>query len=74
MEMEILISPEEAAKVLGISVGTLAVWRSTGRYPLAYIKVGGLVRYRPDDISTFITSRVMNSPESPEPTNLRSKR
>jgi hypothetical protein len=73
METE-LISPEEAAKVLGVTTGTLSVWRSTARYPLAYVKIGHLVRYRPDDISTFITSRVMNSTESPGPTNRRSKR
>lgn len=70
MERE-LISPEEAAKVLGVSVGTLSVWRSTRRYALAYVKVGHLVRYRPNDLSTFITSRVMNSPESAERTNRR---
>jgi excisionase family DNA binding protein len=40
-----LMTPDQAASMLGISPRTLAAWRSTGRYALPYIKVGSKVRY-----------------------------
>lgn len=54
-----LLTPEEAAEILGISPGTLTVWRSTGRYNLPYVKVGRAVRYRPSDIDAFIEGRLI---------------
>lgn len=54
-----LISSEEAAEILGISPGTLAVWRSVRRYPLPWVKCGRLVRYKIEDIETFIASRTV---------------
>jgi excisionase family DNA binding protein len=57
-----LISADEAAKYLGVSTGTLAVWRSTKRYFLPFVKVGHLVRYRPNDLSEFVLRRVVNMP------------
>jgi predicted DNA-binding transcriptional regulator AlpA len=53
-----LLSSEEVSTILGVSVGTLAVWRSTRRYPLKFIKVGGLVRYRECDLSEFVELQV----------------
>jgi excisionase family DNA binding protein len=52
-----LISPEEAARILGVSIGTLTVWRSTGRYNLPFVKVGARVKYRLEDIDAFIERR-----------------
>lgn len=54
-----LITPDQAADILGISEGTLTVWRSTGRYELPFVKVGSKVMYNPDDIQTFIESRTL---------------
>lgn len=51
------ITPEEAATFLGISTHTLAVWRSTGRYDLPFVKVGRRVRYRLTDLEAWQTSR-----------------
>jgi excisionase family DNA binding protein len=51
------LTPTQAANILGLSKGTLEVWRSTGRYHLPFIKVGRYVRYRLSDINTFIESR-----------------
>ena len=65
MESE-LISADEAAKYLGVSTGTLAVWRSTKRYFLPFVKVGHLVRYRPNDLSEFVLRRVVNMPPTNE--------
>jgi predicted site-specific integrase-resolvase len=52
-----LASPEEVAEDLGVTKGTLQVWRSTGRYDLPYIKIGGKVMYRVSDVNRFIESR-----------------
>lgn len=52
-----LLTPEQAADILCVSPHTLAVWRSSGRYELPFIKTGRLVRYRIDDIEAFIASR-----------------
>lgn len=49
-----LLTPIEAAAILGVSPGTLAIWRCTKRYRLAYRKVGRKVMYDPRDISAFI--------------------
>lgn len=57
-----LISAEEAAQFLGVSVGTLSVWRSTKRYSLPFVKVGHLVRYKVCHLKQFIESRVVNMP------------
>lgn len=52
-----LLTPEQAADMLCVSPHTLAVWRSTGRYNLAYIKAGRLVRYKLADLIAFIEKR-----------------
>ena len=52
-----LVSAREASRLLGVSETTLATWRSTGRYPLLYIKCGALVRYRLSDIEDFLRAR-----------------
>jgi len=51
-----LVTPLDTSNILGVSEGSLAVWRSTKRYPLPYIKVGKKVMYRMSDINTFIES------------------
>ena len=52
-----LLDDAQAAKILGISKGTLSVWRSTGRYALKYTKIGRCVRCRAGDLRDFIESR-----------------
>ncbi len=49
-----LLTPRETGKALGVTEGTLAVWRCTRRYPLPYVKAGRLVRYRATDVAAFI--------------------
>ncbi len=49
----------EAAQILDLKPGTLQVWRSTKRYPLAYVKVGRLVRYRQSDLEAFLAARTV---------------
>lgn len=55
-----LLTPEQTAALLGLSPGTLMVWRSNRRYPLAFVKVGGRVRYRKQDVEKFIERRTVD--------------
>ena len=52
-----LLDDTQAAEALGISAGTLSVWRSVGRYSLKYSKIGRRVKYRVGDIRAFIETR-----------------
>jgi excisionase family DNA binding protein len=57
LERSELLSREEAAKFLGLTVGTLNVWSSTKRYNLRFIKVGRLAKYRLSDLEAWLASR-----------------
>ncbi len=56
-----LLTPDQVADYLGVSVETLNVWRCTKRYNLPYIKAGRLVRYRLQDVEAFIASRMQRT-------------
>ncbi|WP_423820704.1 helix-turn-helix domain-containing protein [Salinisphaera sp. SPP-AMP-43] len=49
-----LLTPNQVAELLGVTVHTLAVWRCTKRYPLTFLKIGSRVRYRQADVDAFI--------------------
>jgi hypothetical protein len=51
------VGDKQAAEVLAVKATTLAVWRSTGRYNLPYLKVGRLVKYRISDLAEFLARR-----------------
>lgn len=51
----------EAAKYLGVAPATLQVWRSTGRYCIPFLKIGGRVRYRLSDLDNWLKSRTRES-------------
>lgn len=51
------MTEQEAADYLGVSPGTLSVWRSTGRYALPFQKVGRLVRYQLADLDAWLEKR-----------------
>lgn len=57
----ILLSPQQAAEYLGVSVNTLEVWRSTKRYNIPFIKVGRLVKYRKTALDAFLESRTIGA-------------
>lgn len=52
-----LLCEADAALFLGVKPTTLQVWRCTKRYPLPFIKVGRLVRYRQSALASFLQSR-----------------
>jgi len=57
--IEQLQEPSETAHQLGVSTGTLAVWRATKRYDLSYVKVGRKVMYQPSMVQDFINRNIM---------------
>lgn len=61
-----LLTPEQAAELLTITVGTLGVWRSTRRYPLPFVKIGRSVRYRLGDVQAFINNRTAGADDTGE--------
>ena len=58
-----LITPEQAAKRLNVSIRTLAKWRSLGFPSIPYTKIGRCVRYNPTDLDQFLTKHTINSEE-----------
>jgi predicted DNA-binding transcriptional regulator AlpA len=62
MSMEPLLNEFAVAKSLGLSVTTLRKWRGNGAGP-KYLKIGGSVRYRAEDLQEYLDSRVVTFPE-----------
>lgn len=54
---EELLDDPTATEFLDLKRGTLAVWRSTGRYNLPYLKIGRKVRYRHSDLLAWLEAR-----------------
>lgn len=54
---ETLLTPEQAAQMLRLSVKTLATWRSTGRHALPFIRCGARIRYRRADLAAWLQER-----------------
>ena len=61
LEQNGLLNNEEAAAYLGVSPGTLEVWRSTKRYEISYIKVGRLVKYRKEALDDFLATQTVGA-------------
>jgi Helix-turn-helix domain len=59
-QIEVLLTPIQAAAILQVKPNTLAKWRVTGEGP-AFILVGRSVRYRPCEIARFIDRRTRHS-------------
>ena len=57
--IEPLLTPAETAELLGVTVGTLQVWRTTKRYPLPYVKMGRRVMYEPEAVRQFRSIRTV---------------
>jgi excisionase family DNA binding protein len=53
-----LKNKREAARYLGVSLGSLERLMRSG---LAYIRVGNLVRFRPEDLADYIERRRVES-------------
>jgi excisionase family DNA binding protein len=53
-----LIDPATLAQRLGVSVGTVYGWNEQGTGP-PYFRVGKFVRYRVDDVDTWLAARAV---------------
>jgi hypothetical protein len=58
--MEALISQNEAAKILRLSVRTLERYRIVGGGP-RYVKLGRRIVYRPGDLDAWVASNTVSS-------------
>jgi excisionase family DNA binding protein len=56
MPLEPIMAPSEAAAYLGVSIQTLAGWRTNGVGP-KYIKVGASVRYPASELHKYMQER-----------------
>jgi predicted DNA-binding transcriptional regulator AlpA len=54
--MSTLLTEEDVAQQLHVSVASLRRWRIERRGP-QFIKVGSLVRYRPEELEAWLLSR-----------------
>lgn len=59
MDLNSLLSAEEAAARLHQAPASLAKWRSEGKGP-RYLKIGRAVYYREADISEWLESRIVD--------------
>lgn len=61
MFKESLLTEMQAAEILDVSPGTLAVWRCTKRYKIPYIKIGRNVRYSHTALQEWLASSTHDS-------------
>jgi excisionase family DNA binding protein len=54
---DVIMTPIEAAKYLGVEVQTLAAWRSRKSCNIPYFRLGTLIRYRKSDVDAFLDSQ-----------------
>jgi excisionase family DNA binding protein len=57
-EQENTLTPQHAAKYLGISEAALRLWRSRGEGPRHFKAGEKLIRYRKTDLDSWIESRL----------------
>ena len=53
--MQSFLNEQEVSKRLNVSVATLRRWRLEKRGPM-FLKVGSLVRYRPEDLDSWVSA------------------
>lgn len=56
-----LLTTDQVATALGLSSRTLAAWRSSRSNSLPYVKTGSRVRYRSQDVTAWLESRVRSA-------------
>ena len=52
-----LLTNKQAADYLGIRENTLPVWRCRNSPSIAFFKVGSLVKYRIEDLDTYLAAQ-----------------
>ncbi len=59
-----LLDYTAGADFLGVTKKTLEDWICSGRYAVPYVKVGRLVRFRPEALRVWLRSRERGGPQS----------
>ena len=54
-----LMNTAQAARYIGVTAGTLSVWRSTKLIKIPHIKIGSRVLYRQSDLDKFIEANTV---------------
>ena len=49
-----ILTPAQAAELLGVSVHSLRTWRSTKKHDIPSFKIGGLVKYDEEALLQYI--------------------
>ena len=63
MEMNLnnrLMDQKTAAAYLGTTVGSLNVWRATGKHKIPYVRLGSCIRYKKEDLDAWIDAHTLN--------------
>ena len=55
-----LMDQKTAASYLGTTVGSLNVWRATGKHKIPYVRWGHNIRYRKEDLDAWIAEHLEN--------------
>lgn len=55
-----LLTPNDAAKRLGVTKHALNNWRKNNSVNLPYVRIGRLVKYRASDLQAFIVENVQS--------------
>jgi predicted DNA-binding transcriptional regulator AlpA len=54
--LEELLTEHDVARITGLSVASVRRWRLLRQGP-KYLKIGAAVRYKPEDVATWLESR-----------------
>ena len=65
--MTALLTEQEAARLLKVTVKAVQGWRYRGGGP-RFVKVGRCVRYRLEDLQAFVLAALRSSTSDPGPT------
>ncbi len=57
-----LLNEKQVSDLLGVSLACLRRWRWLKQGP-AFVKLGSAVRYRPEDLDTFVLANLQPMPE-----------
>ena len=56
-----LLNEKEVASILAVQQKTLTSWRHTKRVEIPFVKIGRSVKYRVDDLRTFVEANRQGS-------------
>lgn len=58
-----LLRPEEVARILSCSRAAVYALKDAGKLP--YCKIGGMIRFRPEDVQALISESLVTREERP---------